>query len=117
MSAEVKTVDRERMADELEALGLYATSNDVRKGRSPLTKGVAHVRDYCLPKLLGHIEGTREENTKYPPIPGTWGAVALPRMEARRDALQAFVDAWWAYDIGEIFSLPATTLDSSGEQG
>jgi len=113
VSGAVKTNDRERMADDLHGLGLYATSNDVRHGRSPLTKGVAHVRDYCLPKLLGDIEKQREWIVKYPPIPGTWGAVALPRMEARRDQLQAFLDAWWPYDIAEIFRLPDTTKETT----
>jgi hypothetical protein len=109
----VKTNDRERMAEDLNGLGLYATSNDVRRGRSPLTNGVAHVRDYCLPGLLGHIERQRAWIVKYPPIPGTWGAVELPRMEARRDELQAFLDAWWTYDIAEIFRLPDTTKEGT----
>lgn len=87
------------MADDLHGLGLYATSNGVRRGSVPLTKGVEHVRDYCLPNILRGIERLKQRAAEAPPIPGTWGATAVLQAEARRDELQAFVDDWWAYDM------------------
>jgi hypothetical protein len=95
----VKSTDRNRMADDLASLGLYATSNDVRRGRSALTKGVAHVRDYCLPNTVRAIEKWERRNAESPPIPGTWGEGALPNAERRRDDLQGFLDNWWPYDL------------------
>jgi hypothetical protein len=92
----VSTKDRDRMAADLKRLGLYAMSNDVGKGRSKLTDGVAHVRDYCLPNVLKGI-AKYEAGPDFPP--GSWGWYALPNMRARRDELQAFLNDWWAYDF------------------
>jgi hypothetical protein len=95
----VKPNDRERMADDLQALGLYATSNDVRAGRARLTEGIAHVRDYCLKRTLAAYEECKALDAAKPPTPGTWGASAQARLCERRDALQGFLNEWFAYDL------------------
>jgi hypothetical protein len=86
----------ERMADELEALGLYATSNEVRSGRATLGMGIVHVRDYCLPNTQGAVEKLERHHAEDPPTPGTWGETAAANARARRDELQAFLDRWEA---------------------
>ena len=100
--AAVKSKDRERMADHLQALGLYATANDVRSRRAKLTEGVAHVRDCCLPQVTGWIKERRVMDVESPPTPGTVGASMLARQEARRDELRAFLNDWWPYDLPHI---------------
>lgn len=99
LAAAIKTNDRERMADDLKALGLYATANDVRASRAKLTEGVAHVRDYCLPTVLEAIEERRARNAESPAVEGTAGFSMLGACEARRNFLQGFLDDWAAYDL------------------
>ena len=86
----------QKMADDLEALGLYATGKDVRAGRADVEKALSHVRDYCLARTLKAIKKREGLNRESPPIPGTWGARALPQLIERRDQLQAFLDRWEA---------------------
>lgn len=93
-AATISRADRDRMADDLHRLGLYATSYDVRSGRLALTDAVIHVRDYDLRRAEQTVADIRERNAESPPEPGTWGASALPRAEARRDALAGFVASW-----------------------
>lgn len=95
----VSRADRERMAEDLKALGLYATSTAVRAGSATLAEGVAHVRDYCLPNVLRAVEEVRARNAASPPIPGTVGASMLGNCEIRRNELQRFLDEWAAYDF------------------
>lgn len=111
MTTAIKSNDRERMADDLEALGLYATSNAVRASRATLAEGVAHVRDYCLPKVLKAIEEQRARNAESPPVEGSVGFSMLGACEARRDLLQRFLDDWTAYDF------PQHHVPTKGEEG
>ena len=96
-SASVSNRDRERMADDLFALGLYATSNDVRAYRAKLTDGTAHVRNYCLPNVERGID--RLKARPETPTPGTVGASMLPNAEKRRDELRRFLSDWAPYDF------------------
>jgi hypothetical protein len=91
-------VEHEEMADDLQRLGLYATSNDVRKARASLAEGVAHVRDYSLANVLAGIARQEGIDAERPPTPGTWGASALSGLEQRRDELTVFLDRWDATD-------------------
>lgn len=99
MTTTISRADRERMADDLDALGLRATGGAVRAGTLALTLGVEHVRHYVLTDVVRAVKAREEYDAQYPPTPGTWGAVALSNIRERRDELQRFLDDWAAYDF------------------
>jgi hypothetical protein len=99
MATAVRSNDRERMADDLKALGLYATANLVRAGKISPTHGVEHVRHYVLSDVLGMARSQEAHEKQYPPIPGTFGAIALIGIRQRLDQLQGFLGDWAAYDL------------------
>lgn len=106
--------DRERMADDLKALGLYATSDAVRAGKVSLTHGVEHVRHYVLANLLRTEASEEEHEAQYHPTPGTVGTSMLADIRRRRDRLQQFLDDWTAYE-GEKRQTAEAALTQQGE--